>query len=711
MTARHIVSRSGKEIPIPEELQLPEEMEGLQPVVNGRHIDECLDNLYLEIGDVRALKFKNPLAGAEWYNDEKIPDLIINLSLEEEYLHFVCKYILNIELLPFQAAIIRMLWTKQLPILLASRGAGKSWVLSVYIVLRLLLHQGCRIAVVGAGLRQSMVLFNYVMQIYDNAPILQDITGGSGKKNYGPKRDVNMCYWNVGSSRAVFLPLGNGEKIRGQRANIIVCDEFASVSAEIFETVVRGFAAVKSEGVHRNVSQAYRAKLMKHLSKDKIEELAGMEDEIKIRGSLVGNQIVLSGTAFYRFNHFFEYYSYYKAIILSGGDKDLLQREFPDREIATSIDPSEYAIMRIPCTALPPGLMDPTVMAQGEATMDPMIFGMEYHCIFPSDSEGFYLASWLHNCTVKMGSENSFSAKLHGHSGKQYIMGIDPASESDNFAINVLEINEDGTRHCVYQWSTNRKEFEEAKMRKKIDNDIKDYNSFCIRHIRDLYRRFDLKLIVLDTGGGGVSIREGLRDPDKLLDEYDDIILDMDDENSDPEEGKLMLKMIEFSNYDWRRNAHWGLRSDFLNKKILFPAYDAASIEVDSYLEDKLGDTLEDCYLEIEQCKKEITLIKHDQTPQGHEKWDVPKVIGIDADQAQKKIKRDRFTSILLANWGCRILDEEKDQFTPEKYGVFGGTAKSFRRGRGVYNTKKGYVGKGATKMPANHLRGIMFKR
>jgi hypothetical protein len=40
------------------------------------------------------------------------------------------------------------------------------------------------------------------------------------------------------------LPIGDGSKIRGQRANDIVADEFASMSREIFENVIAGFAAV-----------------------------------------------------------------------------------------------------------------------------------------------------------------------------------------------------------------------------------------------------------------------------------------------------------------------------------------------------------------------------------------------------------------------------------------------------------------------------------
>ena len=45
------------------------------------------------------------------------------------------------------------------------------------------------------------------------------------------------------------MPLGDGSKIRGQRANDIIADEFASIPREIFENVVAGFAAVSASPV------------------------------------------------------------------------------------------------------------------------------------------------------------------------------------------------------------------------------------------------------------------------------------------------------------------------------------------------------------------------------------------------------------------------------------------------------------------------------
>jgi len=48
---------------------------------------------------------------------------------------------------------------------------------------------------------------------------------------------------------ACAIPLGDGTKIRGLRAHIIISDEFSSVPPDIYETVVVGFAAVSADPV------------------------------------------------------------------------------------------------------------------------------------------------------------------------------------------------------------------------------------------------------------------------------------------------------------------------------------------------------------------------------------------------------------------------------------------------------------------------------
>lgn len=924
--------------------------------------------LWMECGDVTQLNFENKLTLREWEDPDNHLDLLVEMCRDTNYLHFIAKYILNIDLLPFQTAELQILFQKQFPMLIGSRGAAKSFIFAVYIILRSLIHQGCKTAVVGAAFRQSLVVFNYIKQIWDQAPILRDICS-----NDAPKRDVHMAHWPCGLSKVICLPLGSGETIRGQRANVVVADEFGctgyetlvetdqglmqigdiiegkktdikvfnkdgnletpagsnktpltdvylvttkygytfrcsdrhqvltakgwklgkdltkddylimdnqykfperyiekdgvvvdeklawlmghivaggcitsdekfrkhlselgmnyvtngdkwipwsilqspksvvsaflsglfsgggalfryhsqkniwldalyyttserlarelhvliskfgiigsrqvcgskssddpqwmlrfdschaenlnrvlqtthtdidlfitektfdlpvesvvkleqqehlydfylpethswrgnsfiqhnSLSAEIFETVVRGFAAVKSDGLFNSVVEAYKRKELGKITgnTEKEENLVATN----VKNVLAGNQIIIGGTATYHFNHFYKYFMLYKELILSGGDKNQLKQKFPAMSIPEGdVDASQYAVIRIPAHVLPPGMMDENILAQGQATMDPQIFLQEYCCVFSKDSDGFFLASSLHRatCPVQSTAEGliDFPATLVGHDDTKYVMGIDPASEDDDFAIGIAAVH-DTWQGYVYQWTTNRKDFEEMKRNGWLDPSIHDYHTFCIKHIRNLCRRFNIQMIFLDAGGGGLSIREGLKDPDKLLDSSDTLIYDMDDENSQGLQGRHILKMIEFQNSEWRKKAHYSLKKDILDLKILFPKYDAVAVEmsiVESAGRGVYFDTLDECYLEIEQCKQQTAMIKHTATNTGQEKWDVPRIVGVDAEQIKKTLKRDRFTSLLLTNDAANFYRSENTLSKPKEFVAMG---------------------------------------
>lgn len=529
-----------------------------------------------------------------------------------------------------------------------------SFVLAIYIAMRAVLSQGCTIAVTGSSLRQSMILYNYIENIWNNAPILRDICGG---KNGAPKKELHMCSWRCGSSKVIFLPIGDGEKIRGQRANIVVCDEFASLNPQIFEKVIRGFAAVRSQGVH---SHAVRTAKLKYLREKNPEIAKELEQATRSDSILDGNQIIISGTADFQFGHFYKYYRIYKAIITSGGDTATLMEDFPDLPLDLSgIDSRDYAILRIPYDKVQEGMMDETILNQGRATIDPIIFAQEYGVVFPSDSEGFILASLIRGATCPIGEGDNritFTVKRKGDPDKQYIMGVDPASEDDNFAISIIELD-GNTRKFVYCWTTNRHKFEKDRREHLVDDSIKDYHTFCVKHVRDLCNRFNIHTIVMDKGGGGLALKEGLKDPDKMG-PGELPIFDMDDLLTINERGRRILKMIDFSDSKWRHESHYGLRTDIIDKLLLFPENDSAEMLVHTIRDGKGYDTVEDTYDEILECIQETIMVKRTVTPASNtERWDVPKIMGLDEEEKKKQLKKDRFTSLLLANWGCRLAN------------------------------------------------------
>ncbi len=82
-------------------------------------------------------------------------------------------------------------------------------------------------------------------------------------------------------------------------------------------------------------------------------------------------------------------------------------------------------------------------------------------------------------------------------------------------------------------------------------------------------------------------------------------------------------------------------------------------------------DTLEDCVMEIEELKDELSMIVMTQTSTGRERWDTPEV-KIAAGR-KSRLRKDRYSSLLMANMSARHLSIEKEI---EKHGAIGGFAR-----------------------------------
>ena len=599
-------------------------------------------------------------------DNDRLLEKIAWLLMRPEYFSFACKYVLNIDLSPFQALILYEMWNRKFPMLIGSRGMGKSFLLSVYPLLRALFMPRRKVIIVGAAFRQSKVLFEYMDTIWKNAPILRDLCGG----NSGPRRDVDRCVMHIGQSTITCLPLGDGSKIRGQRANDIIADEFASIPRDIFENVVAGFAAVAASPIEK-VKQRAKNKKAKELG-------VGIEDnnEDIMQKS---NQIILSGTAYYDFNHFADYWKRYSSIVKSGGDRFKLQEVF-NGKVPDDFDWTEYSIIRMPVNTLPDGFMDEGQVARAKATVHAGIYNMEYGACFTTDSQGFFKRSLLEACTVSPNKpislpsgEIMFEAGLKGSADKKYVFGVDPASEVDNFSIVVLELHADH-RRIVHCWTTNRQQHKDKLNSKLVDED--DFYSYCAKKIRQLMKVYPCLEVAMDAQGGGIAVMEALHDKDKIPEGEVAIWPTVDDnkeKDTDHKSGLHVLRMCQFAKADWLAEANHGLRKDFEDKVVVFPFFDAASIGL-SIEDDKLAgrkyDTLEDSVMEIEELKDELSMIVMTQTPAGRERWDTPEVKV--AAGKKSRLRKDRYSSLIMANMSARILCAEKDII---EYGAIGGFA------------------------------------
>lgn len=442
------------------------------------------------------------------------------------------------------------------------------------------------------------------------------------------------------------------------------CDEFASVREDVFEQVLSGFAAVSSDPIANVKRRAYEKfqKKFDHIIKQiKVPWIPEETEETR------GNQIIISGTADYEWNHFYRYFNNYRTIIKSKGDKRKLKTIFPEG-VPDNFKWEQFAVYRIPVSLTQEGFMDDDAIARSKANILPHIYNMEYETIFSKDSQGFYPRSKIEQCTIK--HDNSidlgdgpifFKAMMSGDPNAKYIYGLDSAAENDNLAIVIIELHPNH-RRVVYCWTTKKDKFRE-RVKAGVERD-QAFIPYVCEKIRKLMKVFPCAGLAIDAQGGGNHIAESLRDPALLNTQHGERILL---EHIDPEKpkdtdgipGDHIIHTIQFANSKWTSEANHGMKNDIENKTILFPFFDgvelALAFEKEEAVRQKMGlktgisfDTYEDVIDEIEELKKELSNIVHSRTPNGTERWDTPEVKT--GGKSVGHLKKDRYSALLMAN-------------------------------------------------------------
>ena len=605
---------------------------------------------------------------------------------------------------PFQQVILNMLWHKKFPMLIMTRGGGKSFLLALYACICAILRPGSQIVIAGSGYRQSKQVFRYVDTLYKTSPLFQEAIGAGERPKYGS----DAATLKVGLSLITALPIGDGEKIRGTRANILLVDEFASLNEEIFDVVLKPFASVNLNPTHQVIIRAFVKKL-RELNVDErfinlVESAQGF-----------GNQVVVSGTASYRHNHFFRRYNIYKGYIESQGDvkklKTLLEaqhlssygkhRNILEEDLQSAKKTwHEYMICQIPHDALPDGFLDSNIISSDKAQYSKVRFDMEYRAIFPSDSDGFIKRTWIDRATPKGPESPPVWPELYGDPRENYVMGLDPARWNDNFGCVVLKLTPRG-KEFVFCSAWDKTKYSESAEK-----------------IRDICRRFNIVYIAMDTGGGGESVREWLCKKQDSVQE-NELIWTIPDQISKygsmadlSAPGKKCLEMVDFSS-QWISRAAHDVEAAIEQCNILFPSYGNDNEAFNQYMKHFSKQKLTETEMEmlqidlwgadewdvgdlkgrynisispklglmqqIEECINETCTIVQFVTPKGVESFELPKIS--DQPTGMDMRRRDRWSALMLANYAAKV------------YGGSGHNRKGSLPGGPVH--KKGYGGGG----------------
>lgn len=475
------------------------------------------------------------------------------------------------ELTWYQRRIIKDLWKgKPYTLLIMGRGTGKTFTLAVFLILKALFYPRERLGIIGPTYRQSQFVFDEIVRIYEESEYLQ----ASCKKP--PSKLPTQCELKFNNgSEIIALPLGNdGNKVRGARFYRLVVDEAAQVPKDIIELVITPFL---------------------NTSKDPMSKDKNKKDD---------NQLIFASSAYYQFNHLYEMYTKYNKLIEEGN---------PD-----------YSVHRYTYLDAPPGFISLKNIEHQKATFPKVKFLMENLCIFPADSEGFFPASLLRSVESRHAL-----VEAKGVPGAEYVLGIDPAIQSDNFAIVVMKLGATNAR-VVNVKAFNRQNYPEMSFPKMADE------------IRKILRDYNVVRIAMDAGGGGTTIRDLLAEEVAMFNPNTGHIESFEpvltiDADARYRRGRRIIDLVNFSVKEIN-NMNYDLKSDLENKRILIPTPPLDNTDTLSISDqDRI-------YMEIRQMVNEVENIVTTPLNSGYLHFSTP----------NDSLKKDRYSAFLLAAKAAR---------------------------------------------------------
>jgi len=359
--------------------------------------------------------------------------LAINGELEEEearkYLceflryniGFATKILTGVSLEPTQRLILKGWFNNNFIMTIASRGWGKSTMAAAFAILYAIFYPKSKILLVSATFRSSRSIVDKIQEWADKKPSETSLGGVLLKQTFSKeivrRQDECVVHFKNGSTIKA-VPLGDSNKLRGQRCNVLFIDEGLLIPENVIEMVLKPFLAASSD-VEKNQQ---RAELEK-----KLEEKGIIFDKRKRKST---SKMIILSSASYQWESLFTRYKKY------------LQEIYDSAERGTTGEAS-YLVQQLSWETIPKTILDPAIEKEITSGQIPQsVIDREYRAIFTQNSDGYFSAQKMAECTIPDG--NTPTIEIKGDPSAEYILGIDPnmsASESsDHFAMCVLKI-------------------------------------------------------------------------------------------------------------------------------------------------------------------------------------------------------------------------------------------------------------------------------
>lgn len=576
-------------------------------------------------------------------NDEGAQIWLANFC--EKNLFFTVKLLTGISLDPYQEIKLRGMFLRDFCVNIEGRGVGKSFTISLYIILYAIFNPGCKIGICSGTFRQSKLIFKQIEKWIDHpdGKYLRQCLNGRNPI----KHDPDGYEMRIGQSSIMAVPMT--EKIRGLRFNKVIIDEYLLVPKEMVESVIRPFLTAKQ-------------------SNPEADRIRKLEDKLIAQGKMVeserrkvkGNSIIALSSASFKFQDLY---------------KDIFVKYCEKIQDPKAEDVSHF-VFRIGYEAVEGfGRLDTKLINEAKTTSSKAQFDREYRAIFTDQGTGYFNYQSLEDATIPM--DGTPMIKIRGDNHKKYILSIDPnyseSETADHFAMAVLELNEDDRSatlvHCY------------ALANSKINK-----RSAYLKYILD---NFNIVYIIVDNAGGPKFLSDAeqfLGGFPKQISEFPNTFQDGPDgirearKNYNYSAGKIVHSQV-FNKGDWIRLANETLQASIEHKKILFGgAIGDKGIEIikgqtipideleflsdiNSSGEERLTDFADHQNYLISLTKKELTLIDESRG------FNLP--LDMKDSKNPTRVRRDSYTVLLLGCWAAHCYwemmknEERADFFMP----------------------------------------------
>jgi hypothetical protein len=566
---------------------------------------------------------------------------------------FTSELFLGVKLFPFQAMAIKGMMVSDYSMFVFSRGMSKTFSTAVYVLMECLLNPNANIGVIAGSFRQSKQIFQKMEDIVSKPE-------ASLIKECGFKIQKGTDQWTMtlGKSRAIALPLANGERLRGFRFNRIVLDEFLTIPEKIFNEVIIPFLGVVENPIER-------------------EELYNLESRVIDKGEMKeqdryvwpNNKLIILSSPSFKFEYMYKLYKKYEDLIFGQGEDQ-------DQEEEGFKDDAYRLIMQLSYDCAPTRLYDQNLLKQAKATMSEMQFKREFGAQFIDESDGYFRLSKMAACTI---ADGEFPAvEVVGNPSDEYILAFDPNwagnTSADHFAMHVFKIDRDAQKIClVHSYAI-------------AGVSLKQHMEYFLY----LIQYFNIVGICGDYNGGvqfinscnesalfkEAKIKIGVIEVDlEKPENWNSDILSFKNQYNLRERNYCILRK---PTSNWIRNANEMLQAAIDHKRILF-----ASRAIDSHFDsqrkknipiDKIKwdiktpkaskgammiDLIDHQKYVVELTKSECANIEVIGNPQGSQAFNLPQ--NLRRQKGPNRARKDSYSALVLGNWYAKVFFDSEN--------------------------------------------------